>query len=77
MTSERLELETLIGKSKKVKQRNENAETNLKRLERLKNIRMPDLTHQSADFQDWFIGGAREQIVLFKNGSFFLRKVEV
>ena len=34
-------------------------ETNLKRLERLKNIRMPELSNQSADFQDCFKAGGR------------------
>ena len=35
-------------------------ETNLKRLERLKTIRMPELTNQSADFQDCFEAGCKE-----------------
>ena len=38
---------------------------------------MPDLSYQSADFQDCFIGGAREQIELLKNESCCPRMVEL
>ena len=39
-------------------------ETNLKRLERLKTIRMPELSNQSADFQDCFEVGCKQFLKL-------------
>ena len=53
-------------------------ETNLKRLERLKNIRMPELSHQSADFQDSFIDGSREPFSVIRldwvNHNFWFKR---